>query len=63
MREIAIKWYAASNPLFLVCPSPESAGNVRTSLADELSRLADLHEKGALTDEEFAAAKGKVLGV
>jgi hypothetical protein len=29
---------------------------------DELQRLADLHTSGALTDEEFAAAKAKILG-
>lgn len=34
----------------------------RTSLASELSLLADLHAKGALSDEEFKAAKHRVLG-
>ena len=29
---------------------------------DELERLADLHERGALTSSEFAAAKASVLG-
>ncbi len=29
---------------------------------DELAKLADLHQKGALTDEEFANAKAKLLG-
>src|ERR1700674_2192459 len=29
---------------------------------NELERLADLHLRGALTDEEFAAAKAKILG-
>jgi hypothetical protein len=28
----------------------------------ELERLAALHQSGALTDDEFAAAKAKVLG-
>jgi hypothetical protein len=28
----------------------------------ELERLADLHERGALTDKEFAAAKATILG-
>ena len=32
------------------------------SPADQLSQLADLHQQGALTDEEFAAAKAKILG-
>ena len=29
--------------------------------ADQLAKLADLHDKGKLTDEEFAAQKAKVL--
>jgi len=29
---------------------------------DELKRLGELHADGTLTDEEFAAAKAKVLG-
>ena len=28
----------------------------------ELQKLADLHKSGVLTDEEFAAAKKKLLG-
>jgi phage shock protein C len=31
------------------------------SYADELSRLADLHQRGALSDDEFARAKARVL--
>jgi hypothetical protein len=31
--------------------------------ANELERLADLHRLGALTGEEFAAAKAKILGM
>jgi hypothetical protein len=30
--------------------------------ADEIEHLAQLHTSGALTDDEFAAAKAKVLG-
>jgi uncharacterized membrane protein len=32
------------------------------STAEELQGLADLHDRGALTDEEFAAEKKKLLG-
>ena len=32
------------------------------SLLDELERLANLYEKGLLTDEEFAAMKKKLIG-
>jgi Short C-terminal domain len=30
--------------------------------ADEIEHLAQLHASGALTDDEFAAAKAKILG-
>jgi len=40
-------------------PAPTS-GDTET---DELQRLADLHDAGTLTDDEFAAAKAKVLGI
>ena len=30
--------------------------------ADQIEHLAQLHTSGALTDEEFAAAKAKILG-
>ena len=30
--------------------------------ADQIEHLAQLHSSGALTDEEFAAAKAKALG-
>ena len=29
---------------------------------EQLSQLATMHDQGALTDQEFAAAKAKVLG-
>jgi hypothetical protein len=31
--------------------------------ADEIEHLAQLHTSGVLTDEEFAAAKAKALGI
>jgi hypothetical protein len=30
-------------------------------MVDELERLAKLHERGALTDDEFAMAKARLL--
>jgi len=30
--------------------------------AEQIDHFAQLHESGAMTDEEFAAAKAKVLG-
>ncbi len=32
------------------------------SVTDQLSKLADLHKQGVLTDQEFASAKAKLLG-
>ena len=32
------------------------------SMPDQLSQLAALHEQGALTDDEFATAKARLLG-
>ena len=31
-------------------------------MADQLNQLADLHKQGVLSDDEFAAAKAKLLG-
>lgn len=31
------------------------------TMSDELNRLADLHQRGALTDDEFSRAKARVL--
>ncbi|HKO28213.1 MAG TPA: SHOCT domain-containing protein [Solirubrobacteraceae bacterium] len=33
-----------------------------TGAADDLNKLADLRERGVLTDDEFERAKAKVLG-
>jgi hypothetical protein len=38
-------------------PLPSGGGE----LAEQLSRLADLHGAGLLTDDEFAAAKARLL--
>jgi hypothetical protein len=39
--------------------TPEPAGG---DLVSQLQRLGDLHTQGAITDEEFTAAKAKLLG-
>jgi Short C-terminal domain len=41
-------------------PAPGPAAG--SSMADQLGQLADLHQQGVLTDDEFAAAKAKLLG-
>jgi Short C-terminal domain len=40
-------------------PPPAPAG---PSMYDQLQQLSALHDQGALTDDEFAAAKAKILG-
>ena len=40
-------------------PRPEPASG---DLVSQLQRLGDLHTQGAITDEEFTAAKAKLLG-
>ncbi len=39
--------------------APAAAGG--TSINDQIMQLADLHTKGILTDDEFAAAKQKII--
>jgi Short C-terminal domain len=42
--------------------SADSPDSARQTKVDEIERLSDLKEKGALSEEEFEAAKGEVLG-
>jgi Short C-terminal domain len=48
----------APPPAAPAAPAPAQADSTA-----ELERLAKLHESGALSDEEFAAAKSKLLGL
>ena len=34
----------------------------QTSISDELTRLADMYSKGLLSEDEFKAAKAKIIG-
>jgi len=38
------------------------AGGSPGSIPDQLDQLATLHQRGVLTDDEFSAAKAKLLG-
>lgn len=49
---------AAAAPA-VAAATPAEAG---TDLTAQLSQLAQLHQAGVLSDEEFAAAKAKLLG-
>lgn len=42
---------------------PAAPADGGSDVADEIQRLAGLHAQGLLTDEEFAGAKAKVLGI
>jgi len=44
-------------------PPPPPAAPAEDDSTTELQNLAQLHTQGVLTDEEFAAAKAKVLGI
>jgi len=48
--------YAAQAP---AAPAPDAGGEDYS----ELEKIADLHAKGILTDEEFAAKKAQILGI
>ena len=52
----------AVSPLNLVPGLQAAKQAAGHDAVDEFSKLADLHQKGALTDEEFASAKAKLLG-
>jgi hypothetical protein len=43
-------------------PAPAAAPAVDPQM-EQLQNLANLHNQGVLSDEEFAAAKAKVLGI
>jgi len=47
-------------------PPPQAqqppAAPQNSAMIDQLNQLADLHQRGVLTDDEFAAAKAKLFG-
>jgi hypothetical protein len=43
-------------------PPPPEPASLSADAIEQLKALASLHEQGALTDDEFADAKAKVLG-
>jgi hypothetical protein len=51
---------AAAAPVAAAPPPPESTG-MSVEAMDQLKKLAELHEAGVLTDEEFAAQKARIL--
>ena len=43
--------------------APAGAGGIADETMSELKKLADLKSAGILTDEEFSAAKARILGI
>ena len=43
-------------------PQQAAAPAAGPSMADQLEQIAALHKRGVLSDDEFAAAKAKLLG-
>ena len=67
-RRQAAKWDAqqqeqyAQEPQYAQ-PAPAPAPAPEEDATAQLQNLAALHTQGVLTDEEFAAAKAKILGI
>ena len=53
---------AAANPASVVSLSSGSPRRSGSDPEDRLAKLADLKERGVLSDEEFEAEKAKILG-
>ena len=62
VNEQAQQAYAATQPQPAPAAAPAAAAPTDDTTT-ELERLAQLHQSGALTDDEFAAAKSKLLGI
>lgn len=53
---------APAEPQYAAAPAP-AAAPAQDDLSTKLTQLAELHSQGVLSDEEFAAAKAKALGI
>lgn len=62
-QDYAEQQYAAQPQYPPPPPPPAAGGGGGDDLSDEIERLAGMHRQGLLTDEEFAAAKSKLLGL
>jgi hypothetical protein len=56
---------AAAEPQYAqAAPAPAAAAvPAEDDLSTKLTKLAELHGQGVISDEEFAAAKAKALGI
>jgi hypothetical protein len=55
--------YAAPQPPPAPAPPPPAPAAGGSDMTAELERLATLRNQGVLTDDEFAAAKARLLGL
>ena len=61
MQERAVDYAQYQKGLMTQYQDTVSAGSGSGGSADELAKLADLHANGSLSDDEYAAAKAKLL--
>jgi cytosine/adenosine deaminase-related metal-dependent hydrolase len=62
-RRQAERWSAQDEQAYAEpAPAPAAAPAAEPDKFEELKKLAELHDAGVLTDEEFAAQKTKILG-
>ncbi len=64
-RRQAAKWDEQDAQQYQQAPPPPAAPAAapEDDATAQLQNLAQLHQQGVLTDEEFAAAKAKILGI
>ena len=65
-RRQAARWDAQQPQQYAQEPqqyAPEAPAEAEDDDTAQLQKLAALHTQGVLTDEEFAAAKAKILGI
>ena len=63
-RRQAAKWDAQEQQQYAQEPQyAQAAPEAEDDATAQLQNLAALHTQGVLTDEEFAAAKAKILGI
>jgi hypothetical protein len=65
-RRQAARWDAQQPQQYAQEPqqyAPEAPPEAEDNATAQLQNLAALHTQGVLTDEEFAAAKAKILGI
>ena len=55
--------YAQPRNVRAPTPAPAAPQPAEHDMTEQLTKLGQLHANGVLSDDEFAAAKGKILGI